>query len=137
MRLRTVLKPELVGADSVSELGKAFNNLKAKMKDCGASAHLDEEDHPYLRTRSRQSSIGASSDALERDILGDLSDNIDSLGSVLSGILVLMNTATSLGKRARHESSTDGSDDEMERKKLYNGLWFSRPGIGTWWYDTT
>lgn len=73
----------------------------------------------YPRTRSRQGSIGASND--DGDVLGNLRDNIDRVEYILSGILV-MNTATSLGKRARRESSLDEGDDQLQRKKPHNGM---------------
>ncbi|KUI55298.1 hypothetical protein VP1G_02712 [Cytospora mali] len=103
-----------------SELSNAQKTLRSKMEEYRIivqSRRLDEEGRPYTRTRSRQSSIGATSD--EWDVLGNLHDSIYSLECLLSSLLV-MNTSTSLGKRSRRDSSL-GRGDEIERKKILNG----------------
>ncbi|ROW17228.1 hypothetical protein VPNG_01410 [Cytospora leucostoma] len=117
-----LLKPELTAPDT--RLVEAYKSLYDKTEDHRKyidSRSTDEESRLYHRTRSRQNSTGVSSD--DEDILNVLHDNIDRLGYVTSGVLV-MNTATSLGKRARSEHSSDEGYDKVERKKPYNG-WFN------------
>ncbi|ROW03729.1 hypothetical protein VMCG_05338 [Cytospora schulzeri] len=100
-------------------LRKPYQNLQNKMEEyriMNDSRPLDEEDRIYHRTRSRQSSIGESND--DGDVLGNLRDNIDRVEYVLRGVVIMNTTTTSLGKRARRESSLDG---QLDRKKLYNG----------------
>ncbi|KUI67682.1 hypothetical protein VM1G_03591 [Cytospora mali] len=104
-----------------SQLSNAQKKLQSKMEEYRImvqSKRLDEEGRPFTRTRSRQSSVGATSD--EWDVLGNLHDSIYSLECLLGSLLV-MNTSTSLGKRTRRESSL-GRGDEIERKKIFNEI---------------
>lgn len=128
-RYLLALKTESTSPES--QLGEACKKLRHKLEQSRASIQsitFDEDDRPYPQTRSRQSSFGISSDDL--DVLGNLRDNIDRLGYVLSGLLVKNNAPTSLGKRLRRKSSLEGDDDKIDRKKLYNGLLFQSLILG-------
>lgn len=121
MECAIVLSPDFKATRS--ELGDAHEVLRQKTEAYRMSIQprpVDEDGRPYAQTRSRQSSFGASTDDI--DVLGNLRDNIDRLGYLLSGLLVSNSAATSLGKRLRSKGSLEGDEGQVDRKKLYNGL---------------